>query len=65
MDRKITLTLLLARQTRHAVLYELPGVRGTQAAFPFSNLYVRKDALRREGHRDFPAEIKVTVEIPE
>lgn len=59
---QITLTLTLARQTRHAVLYEYPGER---SALPFSNLYVRKDALRREGRRDFPASIKVTVEVPE
>ena len=58
----ITLTLHQQKTTKNAVLY---GVASGNGLHPFSNIYVRKDALRREGHRDFPTSIKVTVEIPE
>lgn len=56
---KITLDLEKVRETSGALLYEAPGGRG----LPFSNIYVRKDALRRPGVRDFPDKIRVTVEV--
>lgn len=56
---KITLDLPLVRTTRGAVMYALED----RAGLPFSNLYVRKDALTREGHKGFPEKIRVTVEV--
>ena len=56
---KITLDLEFSKVTRGAVMYELPDRTG----LPFSNLYVRKEALTREGKKGFPAKIRVTVEV--
>lgn len=56
---KITLDLPAARETRGAIMYALED----RAGLPFSNLYVRKDALREEGRKGFPAKIRVTVEV--
>jgi hypothetical protein len=56
---KITLDLIKDRETKGAVMYALPD----RAGLPFSNLYVRKDALRREGVKGFPGKIRVTVEV--
>jgi hypothetical protein len=56
---KVTLDLPKVRETRGAVMYGLED----RAGLPFSNLYVRKDALRQEGVKGFPAKIRVTVEV--
>lgn len=56
---KITLDLWLTKVTRGAVMYQAPD----QYGLPFSNLYVRKDALVRQGKKEFPAKIRVTVEV--
>ena len=58
----LTLTLPFSKETRGAVLYQVEGER---TGLPFSNLYVRKDSLRRPGQKGWPVEIKVTVEVPE
>lgn len=56
---KITLDLPVIKTTRGAVLYGLEDRTG----LPFSNLYVRKEALVREGKQGFPTKIRVTVEV--
>lgn len=56
---KITVDMPRIRTTRGAVLYG----RQEGSGLPFSNLYVRKDALIREGVKDFPERIRVTVEV--
>lgn len=58
---KITLDLFRAKITRGAVMYQAPDRTG----LPFSNLYVRKEALTREGKKGFPNKIRVTVEVPD
>lgn len=54
-----TLDLPMVKTTRGAVLYAALEGHG----LPFSNLYVRKEALVREGKKGFPTKIRVTVEV--
>lgn len=59
-DRKAELRAEIARRERElAKLDALPDRTG----LPFSNLYVRKESLTREGKKGFPAKIRVTVEV--
>lgn len=55
---KITLDLPFAKTTRGAVLYEADDRTG----LPFSNLYVRQDALRQPGRKGWPKGFRVTIE---
>lgn len=59
IEDKITLDLFQVKTTKGAVLYGVDD----RAGLPFSNLYVRKDALTREGVKSFPNKIRVTVEV--
>lgn len=55
---KITVDLPFARTTKGAVYYALPDRTG----LPFSDLYVRQDALRQPGRKGFPRAFRVTIE---